>query len=244
MKKILIIAITLLIMSTFAYAETKIYKQQNIECIKVTEPIVIDGKMDNSWNKAKEYGMYVLNTTNEPLSTVKVRTMYDNNNIYVFFKTKDKDIKAFETRVDGSTCLDDVLEIFLRPANCNWYYNAEINALGTAYTGKNHVGGGWHSNHSAMLWNPSLEYKIFIDGTINNPYDIDKYWTLEAKIPFNQFDELKGKAPKAGDIWTCNFAKYDYSIYLPNGGIELATTCHVDNAGFHQPENYCPLIFK
>lgn len=244
MKKTLLFVTLFLIISSFLYAEVTKYDQQKIECIKTTKEVVIDGKLDEAWTNSKSYGMYVLNTTVIPNSIANVRCMYDNDNLYIYMKAKDKDLKAYETKTDGATCLDDVLEIFLRPANCNWYYNAEINVIGTAYTGKNHVGGGWHSNHSAMLWNPSFEYKIFTKGTINNPYDVDEYWTLEAKIPFAQLDELKGQAPKAGDVWTCNFAKYDYSIYLPNGGIELATTCHVDNAGFHQPENYSLLIFK
>ena len=187
-------------------------------------------------------------TTNKPaISTGTVRALYDDQNIYIYLKAKDKDIKAYVDQTDGPTCEDDVLEIFLRPGkNCSWYYNAEINAIGTAYTGKNHVGGGGIARHWAKLWDPAIDYAVFIKGTLNNSNDVDEYWTLEAKIPFSTLDVLKDNSPKPGDVWYCNFAKYDYSIYLPAEieGLELATTSHTHNVWFHEVPNYCPLVFK
>lgn len=247
MKKTLLFLIALVLLSGTLFADDlKEFPQQKIICSKTSENIVIDGVFDSAWNNAKSYSMYAVTTDKAPLTAGTVRTMYDNENIYVILKAVDKDIFAYETKTDGTTCLDDVLEIFLRPGKtCPWYYNAEINALGTAYTGKNHVGGGGGSARWGHLWNPDLDYKVKITGTINNPNDIDKYWILEAKIPFATLDVLKGKTPKAGDVWYCNFAKYDYSIYLPASmnGMELATVCHTNNVAFHELINYCPLVF-
>ena len=246
MKKLLLIALAVIICSgVWGADKTKVFKQQTVTCVKTKDTIEIDGIMEKAWEKSNVYGMYVVQTTKKPLSPAEIRTMYDDENLYVFMKTKDKDITAYETRTDESTCADDVMEIFLRPGkNAPWYYNAEINALGTAYTAKNHSGNKdqirWRH-----LWNPDLEYAIHIEGTLNNPYDTDKYWTLEVKIPFAQLDYLNGKTPKAGDVWTCNFAKYDYSIYLPLDidGIELCSICHTDACWFHELVNYCPFVF-
>ena len=245
-KNFSLLLILILCCSLYAKDEIKVYKQQKIECIKTAQSITIDGILDDSWKNAKVNNMYVVSTTKKPFSFGEARTMYDNENLYVFLKGKDKDITAYETKTDGSTYFDDVLEIFLRPGiNCPWYYNAEINALGTAYTGKNHVGSslGTRWGH---LWNPEMDYAVYIKGTINNCDDIDEYWCLEAKIPFSCLDVLNGSVPKAGDIWTCNFAKYDYSIYLPAeiDGQELCSVCHTQNVFFHELVNYCPLIFK
>ncbi|MBQ7258046.1 MAG: carbohydrate-binding family 9-like protein [Abditibacteriota bacterium] len=247
MKKLFLAVIILTTLTTMAMAKAKVFSQQTIECVKTNATIQIDGQMDEAWEASNVYSMYVVSTTNKPLSPAEVRTMYDNQNLYIFMKTKDKDVKASETKPDGSTCQDDVLEFFLRPGvNCPWYYNAEINALGTAYTAKNHVGGGGNDTHWSKMWDPTFDYAIYIKGTINNCDDIDGYWTLEVKLPFSTIDVLKGMAPKAGDKWMCNFAKYDYSIYLPAdiNGIELCSVCHTDAVWFHELVNYCPLIFK
>lgn len=248
MKKLFMLIFVLSFMCLYAYAdgELKVFEQQKIYCVKTSETIEIDGNYDKAWDKALPVSMYSVTTVKEPLTPATVRCLYDDQNIYIFMKAKDKDITAYELKADGSTCQDDVLEIFLRcGAKSNWYYNAEINAIGTAYTGKNHVGGGTISQRAGHLWNPDIDYAIHIQGTVNNYTDTDQFWTLEVKIPFAQLDELKGKAPKAGDVWYCNFAKYDYSIYLKEfSGMELATVCHTNNVAFHEIINYCPLIFK
>ena len=39
---------------------------------------------------------------------------------------------------------------------------------------------------------------VFIDGTLNDPTDIDNYWQMEVAIPFAELPSLAGKKPK---VW-------------------------------------------
>jgi len=256
MKIYLSLLVTILIvissLSVFAadkpkVVKTKVFKQQSITCVKTNDKIKIDGIMDDAWKNSKVYSMYTLATKDKPLSKSECRTMYGDDAIYFFLKSYDKDVWALETELDGPTCLDDVLEVFLRTSpTCPWYYNFEINAIETAYHARNHVGGGGSVKRWSSAWNPKVKYAVHIEGTQNNPNDIDKYWTLELKVPYTELDTLNGKAPKPGDVWMVNLAKYDYSIYLPAtmNGTELSTICVTDAGSYHELVNYCPMTFK
>ena len=77
-KSFLCILFTIILsVSLFADLPTKPIKQQTIECIRTTEPVIIDGQYDKAWSKAKKYYMYEIESLKAPLSTGIVMTMYD-----------------------------------------------------------------------------------------------------------------------------------------------------------------------
>jgi hypothetical protein len=56
-----------------------------------------------------------------------------------------------------------------------------------------------------------LKSAVKIDGTINNPNDIDKSWTIEMAIPLKTL--YKGhpfKIPREGDLWRINFSRVQW----------------------------------
>ena len=65
-------------------------------------------------------------------------------------------------------------------------------------------------------WDPEgIKIATQIQGTLNQPQDIDEGWTLEAAIPFELFPEIlpDGK-PKVGDRWRLNLSRLEDEMLL------------------------------
>ncbi len=215
-------------------------------CNYVGEPINIDGSLSApQWQRAEPIGLVLPCTHLEPLSRTEGRLLWDDNYLYVGFKAHDKDIFSYYTQRDSATCQEDVLEIFLKPdADKDPYYNFEINALNTVYDALNlKRGAGGPNHHRWSRWDcPGLKSAVAIKGTLNDPSDVDEYWQLEAAIPFAGLPTLDGRTPRAGDRWRFHLARYDFSIYLPEG-VELSSCAPLTKVDFHRCEDWIPLHF-
>ena len=57
-----------------------------------------------------------------------------------------------------------------------------------------------------------LKKGIYIDGTINDPSDIDNYWTVELAFPWEVLNQLASKTPMVNDQWKVNFSRVNYTM--------------------------------
>ena len=104
-------------------------------------------------------------------------------------------------------------------------------------------GAGGPDHHRWSRWDcPGLKSAVAIKGTLNEPSDVDEYWQLEAAIPFAGLPTLDGRTPHAGDRWQFHLARYDFSIYLPEG-VELSSCAPLTKVDFHRCEDWIPLRF-
>ena len=221
-------------------------KESPYHCPFTSEPIKIDGFLDEpAWQRAKPLSFIVPVTLKDPVSKTEARLLWDREYLYVGFKAYDKDIWSYYTQRDDPTCEEDVLEIFFKtePAK-EPYYNFEINALGTVYDAYNLRRQAAGDDHRWSKWNcEGLKVGVHIEGTLNNPEYEDEYWQLEAAIPFAELPGLKGKIPEPGDEWLFHLARYDYSVYLPEG-VELSSCARLSEVNFHRYEDWLTLRFK
>lgn len=216
------------------------------DCLHISQPITVDGLLDEPpWQRAPLVDFRIPVTLEKPLSETEARLLWDDDYLYVGFKAYDKDIYSHFTERDSTTCYEDVLEVFFKtdPAR-DPYYNFEINALNTVYdafTIKRGAGGPDH--HRWSRWNcTGLKSAVVIQGTLNNPEDVDEYWQLEVAIPFAGLPTLSGRPPTPGDQWLFHLARYDYSVYLPEG-LELSSCAPLSQVDFHRYEDWIPLKF-
>lgn len=224
-------------------------KKEAYYCSFTTDPIKVDGVLDDpAWEKAKSIELNNLmwpDTYQEPISKTEARLLYDDNYLYVCFKAYDQDIYSLYSERDSDTCLDDVLEIFLKTSPDKYpYYNFEINALSTVLDGfcpKRGSDGGYRRWRS---WNcKGIKIATGMKGTLNNWEDKDEYWILEVAIPFAELPTVSGQTPKKGDTWLFNLTRYDYSVYLPEGR-ELMSYAPLSVCDFHHYEDFSKLIFQ
>ena len=221
-------------------------KENFYRCPLISEPIKIDGFLDEpAWQKAKPLSFIVPVTFENAVSETEARLLWDNDYLYVDFKAYDKDIWSYYTQRDDPTCQEDVLEVFFKTdPQEEPYYNFEINALGTVYDAYNlrrQTAGG---DHRWSKWNcEGLKVGVHIEGTLNNWEDEDEYWQLEVAIPFAELPSLRGNIPKPGEEWLFHLARYDYSVYLPEG-VELSSCARLSEVNFHRYEDWLTLKFE
>ncbi len=202
---------------------------------------------DPIWNLAEPTKWYKVLTDEEPISKTEAGILWSDNYVYVNYKAYDRDVFAYHTERNSQTCEDDVLEFFFSTVpESGWYYNFEINALNTVYDAyqpkPNFAGGGrrwcnWDSKN--------MKSAVFVKGKINDPTVEDEYWQLQLAVPFKDLILKDGKArPDFGDKWTFMLSRYDYSIYLPDEGVELSATNVLDKVAFHVPDvwNYLEFV--
>ncbi|HCG77412.1 TPA: hypothetical protein DEW49_05920 [bacterium] len=216
------------------------------DCLFIREKIKVDGLLDEPvWQRAETLNFIIPVTHKKPQSKTEAKLLWDKDYLYVGFKAYDKDIWSYFKQRDSRTCDEDVLEIFIKPDPAkDPYYNFEINALNTVYDAfnvKRGAGGGDH--HRWSRWDcQGLRSAVVIKGTLNDPKDVDEYWQLEVAIPFANLPTLKGKTPEVGDTWLFHLARYDYSVYLPEG-VELSSCAPLSKVDFHRYEDWLRLNF-
>lgn len=215
------------------------------KCNYVATPIVVDGNFAKAvWREAEPVEFFVPVTGGWPQSRTEAGMLWDEQYLFVGFKAYDKDIYACHTERDAATCQDDVLEVFFKTIpEEEPYYNFEINARNTVYDAysirRNAAGGG----HRWKRWDcAGLKSAVTVQGTLNDPSDVDEFWTLEMAIPFASLD-LGGRVrPEAGQQWRFHLARYDYSVYLEKG-VELCSSAHLTEVDFHRYEEWEALLF-
>jgi len=188
-----------------------------------TGKIEIDGKAsETDWAHAQwsEYHKDIEGDTKpEPLYQTRVKMLWDKNNLYIFAQLEEPHIWAYYTKHDMIVYHENDFEVFIDPdRNTHNYYEFEVNAqnnLFDLFMNKPYRNGG----QANIPWNAKgFKSAVQIDGTLNNPSDTDKSWTVEMAIPFSSLttngDFLQ---PKNGDVFKINFSRVNWQTDIIDG---------------------------
>jgi hypothetical protein len=177
---------------------------------RASSSITIDGKLDDAaWAGASPAVtlQFLWDSQTGAKQETRARVVWDAQALYVGFDADDADINArFEQR-DDPTYQDDAVEIFINPDPKQeaLYYGFEMNARGVLYDYLN-----YNSRTLFKRWDSTgVKITASIRGTLNNRTDTDKGWSLEAAIPWANFEELSRRPPVAGTVWKANFNRWD-----------------------------------
>jgi hypothetical protein len=165
----------------------------------------------------------------------------DDEYFYVAAELEEPHIWATLTQHDSVIFHDNDFEVFLDPnGDTLEYCEFEINALNTGwdlFLDKPYRHGGKASN----AWKiPGLKTAVHIDGTLNNPADKDRGWSVELAFPWKVPAEHAHKPapPRNGDEWRVNFSRVQWQsrivnwVWSPQGLINM-----------HVPEKWGRLRF-
>ncbi len=191
---------------------------------KTDGEIKIDGK-DNEieWNKALYTDDFIdIEGIKIPNQQTNVKMLWNDDYLYVFAKLYEKHIWGDITKRDDIIYYNNDFEVFINPNdNVFSYGELEINALGTEwdlylnrpYRLKGKADNSWDIK--------GLKSAVYINGTLNDSSDVDKYWTVEIAIPLDEINALKDNNKKTkieyGDIWRINFSRVNWDFDLKNG---------------------------
>jgi hypothetical protein len=146
---------------------------------------------------------------------------WDENYFYFGAYIEDPHVWATITARDAVVYKDNDFEIFLDPdGDTHNYYELEINAYETEWDLI--LLKPYHDDNKVALdsWDiPGLISKVHVDGTINDPSNMDKGWSVEIAIPWKAFiNNFRSKTPpNDGEIWKVNFSRVHWDTEIIDG---------------------------
>ena len=191
---------------------------------KINDQINIDGKDDElAWSNAIYTDDFIdIEGDKIPSQKTNVKMLWDDKFLYVFAKLYENHIWGDITKRDEVIYYNNDFEVFINPNDDVFSYGEiEINALGTEwdlflnrpYRLKGKADSSWDIN--------GLKSAVYINGTLNDPNDLDDYWTVEIAIPLKEIEKLNtsGKDEKviSGDVWRINFSRVNWDFEINNG---------------------------
>jgi hypothetical protein len=177
---------------------------------RAPSPIAIDGKLDDAaWAGASAplTLQFLWDSQTGTKQTTLARLLWDAQALYIGYDVEDADITAQYTERDDPTYRDDAVEIFINPnpAQEIVYYGFEWNARGVMYDYLNYNSRTLFKRYDAT----GVKVATSLRGTLNARSDTDKGWSLEAAIPWANFEELSRRPPVAGAVWKANVNRWD-----------------------------------
>lgn len=188
---------------------------QTIDLIKV------DGRAnEKSWHKADWSDAYIdIEGVKTPTYETKMKILYDEKYLYFYAQMKEPHVWGNLKQRDTVIFYNNDFEIFIDPdGDTHNYYEFEMNALNTV----------WdlfltkpYRNHGKIIdsWDiQGVKTAVHIDGTLNDPKDIDKGWSVEVAFPWKVITEASRKngVPK-NEFWRINFSRVNWDYQLKDG---------------------------
>ncbi|HEX3316051.1 MAG TPA: carbohydrate-binding family 9-like protein [Gemmataceae bacterium] len=193
-------------------------------CCRAKHPIKIDGKLDDeAWADAAWSEPFVDiegDAKPQPRFRTRMKMLWDDECLYIAAELEEPHLWATLTEHDSIIFLDHDFEMFLDPDGDNHNYaELELNAKNTTWDlmlTKPYRAGGKALHAWEIL---GLKTAVHLDGTLNDPRDVDKGWTLEIAWPWRGLKELTSvKVPPAnGDQWRANFSRVEWDLEVVDG---------------------------
>ena len=212
------------------------YQPEQYTCYKATEKLNIDGLLDEAdWGKAIPTKPFVdIEGEKRPLPwyETRVQMLWDEEYFYIAAELEEENIWATYSQHDAVIYQENNFEVFIDPdGDTHNYYELEINALGTVWDlllTQPYRDGGLAING----WDISgLKKGVHLSGTLNDPADTDRKWSVELAIPWKAVTRQR---PEEGSIWRVNFSRVEWRIEEENGNYQKTVD---PSTGKPLPEN-------
>jgi hypothetical protein len=193
-------------------------------CYRAPSPITIDGKLDDAAWQAAPWSEWFVDIEGDKKPAPRLRTrmkmLWDDECLYIAAELEEPHVWATLTKHDSVIFHDNDFEVFLDPDGDNHVYGElEINALNTTWDlllTKPYRDGG----RAIDDWEISgLRTAVHVDGTLNDPRDRDRGWTVEIAWPWKGMRQLASRPmpPFHGDQWRINFSRVEWDVDIIDG---------------------------
>jgi hypothetical protein len=228
-------------------------------CYRAGSPIQIDGRLDKAvWRDVPWTDAFVDiegERRPKPRFRTRVKMLWDDHYFYVAAELEEPHVWATLTQHDAIIFNDNDFEVFIDPNGDNHeYYEFEMNALNTGWDlllMRPYRDGGPAVNSWEI---PGLKTAVHVDGTLNNPRDTDKGWTVEIAFPWKVLGELAYQPvpPRDGDQWRVNFSRVEWRHEIVDGKYRKVPGTKEDNwvwspqgvIDMHRPETWAYVQFS
>ncbi len=171
--------------------------------------------LGNEWDAGKWKQANILEIANylgdkpEHFPKAQAKLLYDDDNLYVFFRVEDQYIRAIAEETHGKVWQDSCVEFFFTPDAKleNTYFNLETNCGGTMlfrYNDKNNN----TEKYVEVADCEKVEVCHSLPKIIADEISEPTTWTLSYKLPLDVIGRYsKMTKPQHGVIWKANFYK-------------------------------------
>lgn len=218
-------------------------------CAAARSPIVVDGKLDESeWKRAAWTDDFVdirgFDRPPAPLRT-RAKLLWDDRCLYLAAELEESDVRGEMREHDAPLWRENAFELFLDPDDDGRdYVELEINARGTVldlvmtkpYKQKGRARMDWQLE--------GLKSAVQVDGTLNDPTDRDRRWTVELSIPWAAIKELSPDSvpPRPKARLRMNMARMQYARGEEN--VQASTWSPHGEVNMHLPRQWGYLLLK
>lgn len=190
---------------------------------KTSEHIHIDGIADeSSWKSAQFTKSFIdIEGIKIPKFDTKIKMLWDENYLYVYSQMEEPHVWGNLKQRDTVIFYNNDFEIFIDPSGtATNYIEFELNALNTLWDlrlNKPYRVGGKAEDE----WNSEgIKTAVYINGSLNNSDDLDKYWSIEWAIPLKDIAKEKHinkHLPIDREQWRINFSRVEWEHDLIDG---------------------------
>ena len=228
-------------------------------CRLATSAVIIDGRMNEpAWDDAPWTEFFADiegGTRPRPRFTTRVKMLWDDRYFYITVSLEEPHVWGTLTQHDQIVFHDNDFEVFIDPdGDTREYYEIELNALNTVFDlflERTYIDGG-PAHHE---WNlEGLKTAVYVDGTLNDPSDRDRGWSIELALPWRSLAEYAHKPapPRDGDTWRVNFSRVEWRHRIVDGRYEKVPAVREDNwvwspqgqINMHIPERWGYVVFS
>jgi hypothetical protein len=228
-------------------------------CHRASSPVAIDGLLDDPiWEQAPWTEDFVdIEGAAKPPPRFRTRAkmLWDDQYLYIGATLEEPQVWATLTEHDQIVFHDNDFEVFVDPnGDGREYYEIEVNALNTIFDlflVRTYLEGG----PALHGWDcKGLRSAVYVHGTLNNPADTDRDWSVEFAVPWAALAEAAHRPapPHAGDTWRMNFSRVEWQTRVVDGRYEKVPNVPEDNwvwspqgvINMHLPERWGYVEFK
>ncbi|MFN7829369.1 MAG: carbohydrate-binding family 9-like protein [Acidobacteriota bacterium] len=228
-------------------------------CHRAGGKMVIDGRLaEPDWRMAAATDLFVDiegAARPQPRFGTRAKMLWDDDYFYIAATMEEPHVWGTLTKRDAVIFHDNDFEVFIDPdGDRNEYYELEINALNTVwdlFLTRPYRDGGKAINEWDIA---GLRTGVQIDGTLNDPRDIDRGWSVEIAIPWRALAEYAHRPtpPGDGDVWRVNFSRVEWRHQLVGGQYQKVPQTREDNwvwspqgvIDMHRPEHWGKVRFS
>ncbi len=202
-------------------------------------PPIIDGDInDKAWDAAEwttEFQDIEGDLKPHPSLQTQVKMLWDDSCLYIAARLQEPNVWAYVKHHDEIVFHDNDFEVFVNTQNStHQYFEFEVNAINTVFDlFLNKPYRDW--GDPMISWNAAgLRTAVKVQGTLNDPSDTDKGWTVEMAIPFKSlYMGNYMRLPEEGALWRINFSRVEWDTKAVNGKYVKET----DATGYPKPEH-------
>ncbi|MFM7846086.1 MAG: transglutaminase domain-containing protein [Planctomycetota bacterium] len=227
---------------------------------RATQPPTIDGRLnDAAWANVPWTADFVDiegDARPRPTHRTRAKMLWDEQHFYVAAQLDEPHVWAQIREHDAVIFHDNDFELFVDPDGDNHqYYEFEMNALNTGwdlFLNKPYKDGGQADDRFELT---GLRSAVHIQGTLNDPSDVDQGWSIEIAIPWTAFNRPAGRAPttpQAGERWRVNFSRVEWATTIVAGDYQKVPNRPENNwiwspqgiVDMHRPERWGTVEFS